>query len=336
MASSQATSAIPKAAASASRTVSDNVRAASPGGAAGQGKAWIFESDLVLFGDSLFDNGNWIRLALPGDPVLSEGISLELGLEPASIVSAFSLGDLNPLETDITLDDVSRLSPKSFRFSLNYAVAGATSASFGSTAVQQGQLGDDEIGLQSQVDKYLSEVSPAALKNPRFAQDYGLISAGSNDVFEFLANLPSTNPTELLQAATVKIDQITGNIIGAINKIDPYLNSIVVLGLTPLSRTPLLQENPLAGQLADFITSTVNLNLRQQFDNPLDNREDVFVVEGFEVFNEAQRQYAEATGDFEFSGFWLDAVHPSKEAISYLSPLIANQILTAFPDFTFG
>lgn len=346
---------------------------------------------LMFFGDSLFDQGKTSSFLAPfgivpfPEPFYSEGkasdglvlgekIAEQLGIIPDSILprELDLLPSVTPPENNINI----------FENNVNYAYAGATTGFFGSAG---NNLQNFPMGLLSQVEQFnqdfelLNQTPPYKnlIKKDLIHLD-GIISAGSNDVFEVFTipnwfNIfitPEIEDNETLINDTV--NKIVGNIEQATLKLEDNLNNIVIIGLIPLGDTPFVIEvdqvidellgTPTIFEVRDLFTGiaeAVNDGLIAKFDNPTDNVEDVFVIDGFEVFNNAKSVWQENLGDLDSiseisyldyilgnsnlpSGlskdqfFFLDDVHPLEASNGLLASEITSQVLTEFPDFYFA
>jgi hypothetical protein len=364
---------------------------------------------LMFFGDSLFDQGKTSSFLAPfgivpfPEPfyskgktsdglVLGEKIAEQLGIIPDSIIprELELLPSVTPPENNINI----------FENNLNYAYAGATTGFFGSVG---NNLQNFPMGLLSQVEQFhedfelLNQTPPYKnlIKKDLIHLD-GIISSGSNDVFETLAEPNIGNLLAVLSTPddnsdnqfliNQTADNIFNNIKDAINGnpereiagIGDRLNNIVIIGLISLGDIPfaiqvdqwvdqtidelLGFELDLSGQTRDFLTgisAAVNTKLMDEFDNPLSDVKDVFVIDGFEIFENAQSVWRENLGDLnpisdisyldyvlgnsnlpgglsKEQFFFLDGSHPLKASNHLMASEITSQVLAEFPDFYFG
>jgi phospholipase/lecithinase/hemolysin len=342
---------------------------------------------LVFLGDSLLDNGNLTDILAPFNivpypsPFYSEGkasnglvlgekIAQELEIIPDSIISSATV---SPLNINILAD----------KNTVNYAFAGATTGFSGSKG---NNLQDFPIGLLSQVEQFqrdfnlFSQTPPYKnLVKKNLIHVDGIISAGSNDVFEVLTlpnwfNVLLTETDEDNQALINQTaTQIVDNIEQAVNTLGDNLNNIVILGLSPLGDTPFaikvdqMVDDDLffadfSGQTRDLLTGIaagVNTQLITKYDNSENDIEDVLVIDGFQVFNNALLAWEENLGDLtpikdisyldyktantnlpagllaeQF--FFLDGSHPLEEANGFIAAEIAPLIVAEFPHFNFA
>ncbi|MGB3137801.1 MAG: SGNH/GDSL hydrolase family protein, partial [Nodosilinea sp.] len=150
---------------------------------------------IALLGDSLLDTGNLTNVLAPfgilpfpdllfsdppysggkasNDLVLGEAVVAQLGVDPDSLLLGFRLptsaSTLNPLSENI-----------------NYAAAGATTGLFGSVG---NSLETVPIGVQTQAALFIQDVTSASISASEARKPDIILSAGSNDVFEVLADI---------------------------------------------------------------------------------------------------------------------------------------------------
>lgn len=242
---------------------------------------------LAFLGDSLLDTGNLDDLLdfFGIDPfpaplysegkasnglVLGEAIADQLGIAPASIDLGFRLipsFDVDPLEQNV-----------------NYAVAGSETNSFGS---ESNDLQLVPVGLQTQVKLFAFDlITSGAFFTASDDKPDVLVSAGSNDVFDVLADVeafaavifsPGKNDDNQLKQEIVS--DIVGNIEQAIASIDGLVDDIVVIGIPAIGDTPFARQidgeidallsGDFAGDTREFLTDTaaaVNAKLSKIYD----------------------------------------------------------------------
>ncbi len=258
---------------------------------------------VVFFGDSLLDIGNLTATLAPFDiepypaplynqgkasngQVLGEAIADRLGIGANSLIGNSTVSTPpNPLENNIV-----------------YALAGATTGNFGSKG---NDLDPFPIGLQSQIQLFENIFSVAntidLLDNPIDV----IISAGSNDVLEILADpnfvniflTPENDDNEALINNTV--NKIVDNVTQAIDLLQDKTENITIVGLSPLGDTPFLIKTDqeidngisidIAGQTSALLTNIsaqVNQELITKFDNESENIPNVEVIDGMQVFED--------------------------------------------------
>lgn len=311
---------------------------------------------LLLLGDSLFDSGNLrfdpyaalTRASDPTDPkayVLGEQLGYELGLIQLDYTTP------SQFSKDIDLGRVEGDNPGFRDPIVNYATISATTGVYGSDSTY-GPFADDPYGLASQVGLLLED-----LKDPAFSEAYEdadvILNGGNNDVFQFInTNLPNgVIPGALASPACrdykVLIDGITGQIVGnlrsAIKSIRKEVDDIVVLGLPSLEKTPLLQQVAQSlGQLGPAFTSFVaeivaevnddlihayNKKPKKNYDKYSDVRQDIYVIDGAEVFDQLS----------SVPGFgFFDGVHPNSFTNALFAQSITQEIEKRFVDFGHG
>lgn len=259
---------------------------------------------VVFFGDSLFDIGNLSAILIPlgiepypnppynqgkasNGQVLGEAIADKLGIGADSLVGNSTVSSPpNPLENNTV-----------------YAFAGATTGAFGSEANQLNTL---PIGLTSQIQLFQDNLPIENTINFLNSSIEVIISAGSNDVLEVLADpsfvniflTPENDDNEVLINQTV--NNIVNNISQAINSIEDSTGNITLIGLSPLGNTPFVIKTDqeiddnipldIAGQTSSLLTNIsakVNEELITKFDNETEDIPNVKVIDGFQVFEDA-------------------------------------------------
>ena len=230
------------------------------------------------------------------------------------------------------------------------------------------------------------------LKKRIFHND-GIVSIGSNDVLQTLALQEFTGVLATINDNTDDLvfiqniaTEIVGNIDTAIDTLDDYLHEIVILGLSRLGNTPfaiqidqqiagnlsnvLSEGEPdlasslftiLSGQTRDLLTGIaqeVNEQLVELFDDELNNNENVLVIDGFAVQENAVEAWQDSLGglgitDLSYSDYFsgvtnlpdglsvdnffsIDGVHPTSNANEFIANEIVPSILAEFPHFTFA
>lgn len=281
---------------------------------------------LVILGDSLMDVGNVDQLArrFGQDPfeesiydgggnrkasnglVLGEQIARQLGANPRrnTLVNLRTLPGLT----------LSGFGAAQLR---TYAYAGALSGSSGSA---RSGLGAFPLGLRSQA----RAVATSTLRLERDLD--ALIAAGSNDLIDLVEQ--GTRLRRVLASASRRDDRrlqqrtakaIVGNIRASRDAITGVVDETVVVGISPLSATPYLQQQArqwgrrLADPLLDWVDGAaeqVNRGLAKAFDN----QRDVLAVDGTAVWN------AVASPRF------LDDVHPTSTTAGRLAAEVVAAI----------
>lgn len=280
---------------------------------------------LAILGDSLMDSGNLDRVAkvVGQDPfeenlydkggnrkasdglVLGEHIAKQLG---ASVKSNQLVNFASIPGILLTGFDSQQLR--------TYAYAGARSSSSGST---RSGLSNFPIGLIAQAKAFANTTS-------REKDLDVLVAAGSNDIIDLVADHQRLLP--VLSSATGRDDRrlakavagkIVDNIDSAVDRITGRVDETVIVGLSPLSVTPYVQDqaeefaeferDALIG-LVDGIAARVNQGLEKRFGS--DNK--VLVLDGFKVWNGVNNPT------------FLDDVHPTSKTSQSLAEVITGMI----------
>ncbi len=304
-------------------------------------------SSLVLLGDSLVDTGNTTALArlvrqdpfaaalyngggnrkASDGPVLAEQIALRLGARLGSTtrVNLLSL----PLQRLAGgFDSSTQL--------WNFAYAGASSGLAGS---RRAGLARFPLGL-------VSQALVVAANAPRRADVDALIVAGSNDLIDLVdrpgrvlrvlrtagrrddRNLIRQQARRIVANTRRAVDTISGNPSRGGFAID----EAVILGLSPLSQTPVVREvaaglQPALGRgLRGFVDQTarlVNRQLKRRYNSP--RRDDgVEVIDGFQVWNSVARPR------------FLDDVHPTAATAGRLADAVVQRIAASADLSSYG
>jgi phospholipase/lecithinase/hemolysin len=283
---------------------------------------------LAIFGDSLMDAGNLDQVAniVRQDP-FQESIYNRGGNVKASDGLVFgehiaqqlgaSLGS-RQLANLITLPALGLTGFGSQQLR-NFAYAGATSGNAGS---RRAGLSRFPIGLRAQARAF------AASTNSSKDLD-ALLMAGSNDITDLAAD---PDPLKAFLATPGRGDdqkfeqkaarRIVNNIVAAYDSITGRVDETVILGLAPLSATPIVRDlaqsldasmtDPLLA-LVDGIARRVNQGLASR----LDERKDVLVVDGFEVWSQVS------------DPVFLDDVHPTSATSGRLAGEVVGLIQTS-------
>ena len=281
---------------------------------------------LLILGDSLMDSGNVDQLArrfgqdpfeepiyngggnrkASDGPVLGEHIARQLGAN----LRRNTLANLRTLP-GLTLGGFGSAQLRT------YAYAGALS---GSTGTGRSGLAAFPLGLRSQT----RAVAISSLLPERDLD--ALIAAGSNDLIDLVeqgARLrrvlasPGRRDDRGLQQRTAKA--IVGNIRASRDAITGVVDETVIVGLSPLSATPYLQQQAkqwgrrLADPLLDWVDGTaqrVNRGLAKAFDD----QKAVLVVDGTAAWNAVANP------------MFLDDVHPTSTTASRLAAEVVAAI----------
>lgn len=295
---------------------------------------------LLLLGDSLTDSGNLGFKASDGY-VLGEQISIDLGLiDPNYPARGFS--------TEIDL--ISNSADNSFLTDpvVNFSFFSASTGIYGSKT-DAIDLSGRPIGLASQATLVLG-----AYTNPFFAAVYGkadvVLSVGSNDLFQFLdaeqGPILAALGTRTRRDDKALIDTISGQVVGNIaeqvERLQTVVDDVVILGVTSLEKTPLLQQvasrlpapldRAFTGLVADMVQA-VNRGLakvfRKERPNPGlgrtdDGSQEVLVIDGVVLFDRLE--------DVPGFGF-ADVVHPNSFTSGLFAEAVVGEIDRRLPGF---
>lgn len=308
---------------------------------------------LIFLGDSLLDTGNYFPI-IPVLTPLGGQLAVRLGALNSYVTKSAYPSFSDNGNTDIDLftvpdDNLNFSGPDPL---VDLSVSGATTGFFGSTA---SNLGAYPFGLRSQASSLVAGFSDTS---SIYAQKYigsdVVISAGNNDIFQFLDRTGDAQIDENILTAIGTnskrddkrlIDEITGqiasNIADVVNRINGYVDRIAVLGPASLEQIPLFAGVP--SELSDFIsriTSKANSELKHEFKG----RKDVLVINGVKLFNSIV-VYDEnpitpipepLSSPAAPSYYFNDLAHPNSATSDLLASAIADQINSKFSSFGLG
>lgn len=353
-------------------------------------------SSFVVFGDSYTDTGNLDALVfqltrggvdlyepfpynslelfdnstrLSDGEVLSDSIATLLGISFATFPQT-----TNPYPSELInfalTGDASGPGTGTTDISLNYSFAGATSSFTGKEDPLNPaeDLSDLPIGVLTQIGSFVDAVRDGDLSYSGNGPDI-LISTGGNDFSGFIPEILSVLSTDQRQDDTLLgqqiADSITGNIETAVSWLQPFADTISILGPFPLGRTPFAYQiekfglpggalplPPVEG-LGDFLTGVterINDQLAARFDPDQGSGfEDVLVIDGSRVFNRARRSWRKeygsqpdltqalnrfypGNGKSVESFFYVDGFHFTDAAYGYLAEATVELMGRSFPD----
>jgi hypothetical protein len=315
-------------------------------------------TSFAFLGDSTLDFGNLSEAAaFLGEPapfrqkryagggkvkpsdgfVLGEQIVRQLGAgsrrSPARLRSAelINLSD-QPLRQGLRGKD-----PNAQGF--NFAYAGSTSGRRGSGLAG---LQKFEIGLRRQA----ATLASASRFLPRGSDLDVIVSAGSNDIFDFIESnrdpitrvLITPGQSDNRRLANKVANKIVGNIDASLDAITGVYDEAVVIGPAPLSDIPIIRSLsndfkdriPLLGgslrsefrSFVDRISASVNQRLDRKYNS--NGRDGIFAVNGIDAWKSVK------------SPSFVDSVHPDSRTNGRLASAIVSQIVNAAGFDSFG
>ncbi|MCP9926402.1 SGNH/GDSL hydrolase family protein [Cyanobium sp. CH-040] len=221
----------------------------------------------------------------------------------------------------------------------NFAYAGATSGRRGSDLAG---LRNFDIGLRRQA----STLASAARFLPRGSDLDVIISAGSNDIFDFLESnrdpitrvLVTPGGSDNRRLANKVASRIVGNIDAALDSITGLYDEAVVFGPAPLSDIPIIRslsndfkdKVPLLGgslrsefrSFVNQISASVNRRLDRKYNSS--TRNGIFAVDGIEAWKSVR------------SPGFVDSIHPDSRTNGRLASNAVTQIANAAGFDSFG
>ncbi|MEX1324336.1 MAG: SGNH/GDSL hydrolase family protein, partial [Synechococcaceae cyanobacterium] len=157
-----------------------------------------------------------------------------------------------------------------------------------------------------------------------------IINAGGNDMVNAITTGSLARSTNRRQYARELAADIIDNITGAIERISPLVDQIVVLGLPPLDEAPIAESSEQivrgAKQFFRMVASKVNRTLERKYDCPFRDNPDVLIVDSFRVFDRV-----DALAGVSF----VDNLHPAESTNLLAAGFIVEEVLSAMPDFGF-
>ncbi|MGB5134273.1 MAG: SGNH/GDSL hydrolase family protein [Prochlorococcaceae cyanobacterium] len=221
----------------------------------------------------------------------------------------------------------------------NFAYAGATSGRRGSGIAG---LKKFEIGLRQQA----STLASASRFLPRGSDLDVIVSAGSNDIFDFLESnrdsitrvLITPGQSDNQRLANNVANRIVSNIDASLDAITGIYDEAAVIGPVPLSDIPIIRslsndfkdKVPLLGgslssefrSFVNQISASVNQRLDRQYNS--NDRDGVFAVNGIDAWKSVK------------SPSFVDSIHPDSGTNGRLASNVVSQIANAAGFDSFG
>jgi hypothetical protein len=190
------------------------------------------------------------------------------------------------------------------------------------------------IGLLSQIElfkfDYKSKPLLGLLSRIGLLEIDAIINVGGNDIINAFTTGGLASSGNKWKYGREFADSIIDNITGAVDKISPFVDQVVVFGMPPLDETPLAEsaEKVVRGAKRFFakVTQRVNQDLEWKYDSPFFDNPDVLVIDSIDIFDQVKALD---------QVFFVDDLHPTEVTNQFSAGFIADNILSAMPGFGF-